>query len=55
MDAPNVLPFHLPRYCAKCCFSKTLNVRGGAISASGHWVIEEQPETLLRELLSFLP
>jgi pimeloyl-ACP methyl ester carboxylesterase len=31
------------------------NVRGGAIAASGHWVIEEQPETLLRELLSFLP
>jgi pimeloyl-ACP methyl ester carboxylesterase len=31
------------------------DVRGGAISASGHWVIEEQPETLLRELLSFLP
>ena len=31
------------------------NVCGGAISASGHWVIEEQPATLLRELLSFLP
>jgi len=30
------------------------NVCGGAISASGHWVMEEQPETLLRELLSFL-
>jgi pimeloyl-ACP methyl ester carboxylesterase len=31
------------------------NVCGGAISAAGHWVIEEQPETLLRELLLFLP
>jgi pimeloyl-ACP methyl ester carboxylesterase len=31
------------------------NVRGGAIAAAGHWVIEEQPEKLLRELLSFLP
>ena len=30
-------------------------VRGGVISASGHWVIEEQAETLLRELLAFLP
>lgn len=47
--------FTFSKYCAKCCFKKTLNVRGDAISASGHWVIEEQPETLLRELLSFLP
>ena len=31
------------------------NVCGGAISAAGHWLIEEQPETLLRELLLFLP
>ena len=31
------------------------NVRGGAISASSHWVIEEQPATLLRELLACLP
>ena len=30
------------------------NVRGDVISASGDRVIEEQPETLLRELLSFL-
>ena len=31
------------------------NVRGGAVFASGNRVIEEQPETLLRELLLLLP
>jgi hypothetical protein len=34
--------------CCRECF-------GDALSASGHRVIEEQPETLLGELLSLLP
>jgi len=29
-------------------------VRGGVITASGHWLIEEQPEKILAELLEFL-
>jgi hypothetical protein len=36
---------------AKCCSEG----RDDEMSPSGHWVIEEQQETLLRELLSLLP
>jgi pimeloyl-ACP methyl ester carboxylesterase len=28
-------------------------VRGGLVPDSGHWVVEEQPEFVARELLSF--
>jgi pimeloyl-ACP methyl ester carboxylesterase len=29
-------------------------VRGGVITGSGHWVIEEQPDKILAELMEFL-
>lgn len=30
------------------------NVRGGVVASCGHWIPEEQPEFLLREVLTFL-
>ncbi len=31
-----------------------LNIRGSVIKDSGHWIVEEQPEELTRQLLAFL-
>jgi pimeloyl-ACP methyl ester carboxylesterase len=30
-----------------------LNIRGSVIKDSGHWIAEEQPEELTRQLLAF--